>query len=91
MPSADDELERALRALRSEYIADSPKRLAEFYRLCERKGGRAVVRAVAGSCSACHVRLRPALYQALRVSGEVVTCDSCKRILFYQDDAAASS
>ena len=69
----------------------SPKKLAEFYRLCERKGGHAVVRAVAGSCSACHVRLRPALYQALRLSGEVVTCDSCKRILYYQDDAAASS
>ena len=68
-----------------------PKKLAEFYRLCERKGGQAVVRAVAGSCSACHVRLRPALYQALRHSGEVVTCDSCKRILYYQDDAAASS
>lgn len=69
----------------------TPKRLGEFYRLCERKGGHAVVRAVGGSCSACHVRLRPALYQALRHSGEVVTCDSCKRILYYQDDAAASS
>ena len=34
------------------------------------------------SCDALH---------HLRVSGEVVTCDSCKRILFYQDDAAASS
>ena len=69
----------------------TPKKLAEFYRLCERKGGHAVVRAVGGSCSACHVRLRPALYQALRLGGEVITCDSCKRILYYQDDAAASS
>lgn len=68
-----------------------PKKLAEFYRLCDRKGGHAVVRAVAGSCSACHVRLRPALYQALRLGGEVITCDSCKRILYYQNDAAASS
>ena len=68
-----------------------PKRLAEFSRLVERKGGRAVVQAIGGSCSACHVRLRPALYQALRLSGEVVTCDSCKRILYYQETAAASS
>ena len=68
----------------------TPKKLSEFYRLCDRKGGRAVVRAVAGSCSACHVRLRPALYQALRLSGDVITCDSCKRILYYQDDAASS-
>jgi hypothetical protein len=71
----------------------TPKRLAEFFRLVERKGGRAVVRAVGGSCSACHVRLRPALYQALRLSGEIVTCDSCKRILYYQEaqTTAASS
>jgi uncharacterized protein len=68
-----------------------PKRLAEFFRLVERKGGRAVVQAIGGSCSACHVRLRPALYQALRLSSEIVTCDSCKRILYYQDTAAASS
>ncbi|MGH9442253.1 MAG: zinc ribbon domain-containing protein [Thermoanaerobaculia bacterium] len=68
-----------------------PKKLAEFSRLFERKGGQAVVRAVGGSCSACHVRLRPALYQALRLSDEVVTCDSCKRILYYQESAAASS
>ncbi len=66
-----------------------PKTLSEFRRLFDRKGGLAVVRAVDGSCSACHVRLRPALYQALRISGEILTCDSCKRILFYQDDAAA--
>jgi predicted nucleic acid-binding Zn-ribbon protein len=68
-----------------------PKTLSEFRRLFERKGGQAVVRAVAGSCSACHVRLRPALYQALRISTEVVTCDSCKRILYYLEDEAAGS
>jgi len=87
----DAEIESARTQIAAIEKSFTPKRLAEFYRLCERKGGRAVVRAVAGSCSACHVRLRPALYQALRVSGEVVTCDSCKRILFYQDDAAAAS
>jgi predicted nucleic acid-binding Zn-ribbon protein len=68
-----------------------PKKLAEFFRLFERKGGHAVVRAIGGSCSACHVRLRPALYQALRASGEIVTCDSCKRILYYEETAAATT
>lgn len=87
----DAEIEEAKAGIAEIEKRFPPKRLAEFYRLCERKGGQAVVRAVAGSCSACHVRLRPALYQALRHSGEVVTCDSCKRILYYQDDAAASS
>jgi predicted nucleic acid-binding Zn-ribbon protein len=68
-----------------------PKQLSEFYRLFERKGGHAIVRITDGSCAACHVRLRPALYQALRLSGEVVTCDSCKRILYYEEAAVATS
>ena len=69
----------------------TPARLSEFYRLFERKGGHAVARAVGGSCSACHVRLRPALYQTLRLSGDIVFCDSCKRILYYDPEAAAST
>lgn len=89
------QIDAELAAIESETAAIEktfpPKKLAEFFRLVERKGGRAVVQAIGGSCSACHVRLRPALYQALRLSDEVVTCDSCKRILYYQDNAAVSS
>ena len=85
----DLEIADAARQIEELEKAFPPKTLSEFRRLFERKGGLAVVRAVDGSCSACHVRLRPALYQALRISGEILTCDSCKRILFYQDDAAA--
>lgn len=69
----------------------SRKKLDEFYRLFERKGGQAVVRTSGPSCPACHVRLRPALYQALRLSGEVVACDSCKRILYYAEETVAAS
>jgi uncharacterized protein len=67
------------------------KMLADFHRLYEKKGGLAVVRAVGASCSACHVRIRPALFQELRARRDVVYCDSCKRILYYEDSAAASS
>jgi uncharacterized protein len=67
------------------------KMLADFQRLYEKKGGLAVVRAVGASCSACHVRIRPALFQELRARREVVYCDSCKRILYYEETAAASN
>jgi hypothetical protein len=87
----DRELEELARMTTEVEKSFPPRRLAEIYRLFERKGGHAVVQAVAGSCSACHVRLRPALYQALRLSGEVITCDSCKRILYYREDAASGS
>jgi uncharacterized protein len=87
----DRELAEAAREVAELEKKFPPKVLSEFRRLFDRKGGLAVVRALDGSCSACHVRLRPALYQALRNSGEILTCDSCKRILYYRDDAAASS
>ena len=35
------------------------------------------------ACSACHVRLRPQLLSDLRLAKETVTCESCKRILYW--------
>ena len=42
-------------------------------------------------CGACHVRLRPAVTQQIRRNAEIVTCDSCQRILYAlpAPDAAA--
>jgi predicted nucleic acid-binding Zn-ribbon protein len=34
-------------------------------------------------CSACHVRLRPAVVQQVRRNDGIVTCDSCQRILYF--------
>jgi len=60
-----------------------PRDLAEFRRLVEKKGGLAIVRVVNNSCSACHVKIRPAALQILKAGSEMVYCDSCKRILYY--------
>ena len=60
-----------------------PRELAEFRRLVEKKGGLAIVRVVNNSCSACHVKIRPAALQILKAGTEIVTCDSCKRILYW--------
>jgi predicted nucleic acid-binding Zn-ribbon protein len=61
----------------------SPQDRSEFYRLLEKKGGLAIVQAIQGSCSACHVKIRPAALQSLKAGREVVYCDNCKRILYY--------
>jgi predicted nucleic acid-binding Zn-ribbon protein len=87
----DRDIEEAARRITEIEKLFPPKKLSEFYRLFERKGGHAIVRVTDGSCAACHVRLRPALYQSLRLSSDVITCDSCKRILYYEEDAAAAS
>lgn len=61
-----------------------PRDRAEFHRLVDKKHGLAVVLAVGGSCSACHVKIRPAAMQLLKQGREIIYCDSCKRILYYE-------
>jgi predicted nucleic acid-binding Zn-ribbon protein len=63
-----------------------PRELAEFRRLIEKKGGLAVVRVISNSCSACHVKVRPAAMQLLKVGSEIIYCDSCRRILYYDSN-----
>lgn len=60
-----------------------PRERSEFHRLVEKKGGLAIVRVVNASCSACHVKVRPAAMQTLKSGREIVYCDSCKRILYW--------
>lgn len=45
--------------------------------------GTAVVQVVDGSCSGCHVKLRPQYYNDVRSSSKLMLCESCGRILFY--------
>jgi uncharacterized protein len=61
-----------------------PRDRAEFHRLVAKKHGLAVALAVGRSCSACHVKIRPAAMQILKQGREIVYCDSCKRILYYE-------
>jgi uncharacterized protein len=65
-----------------------PRDRAEFRRLIEKKHGLAVAVVAHGSCSACHVKVRPAAMQILKHGREIVYCDSCKRILYF--DPASS-
>lgn len=60
-----------------------PRDRSEFQRLMEKKGGLAIVLVAGGSCTACHVKVRPAALQALKAGREIIYCDSCKRILYW--------
>src|SRR5262249_61761694 len=60
---------------------------AEFLRLIEKKGGLAIVKVVNKSCSACHVKVRPAALQILQNGRGNVDCDNCKRILYWDNQA----
>ena len=81
LAGARDEIQR----LESEI---PPRDRAEFHRLVDKKHGLAVVLVVGGSCSACHVKVRPAAMQQLKQGREIVYCDSCKRILYYEPQSS---
>ena len=65
-----------------------PRDRAEFRRLIDKKHGLAVALVIGGSCSACHVKVRPAAMQILKQGREIVYCDSCKRILYYEPQSS---
>ena len=79
----NEELQKAQAEISAIEAGMRPRELAEFRRLIEKKGGLAVVRVISNSCSACHVKVRPAAMQILKAGSEIIYCDSCRRILYY--------
>ncbi len=86
--SIDEELASARAEIRQLESGIPARDRVEFQRLLEKKGGLAIVRVVSSSCSACHVKIRPAAIQILKAGHEIVYCDSCKRILYYDPKAS---
>lgn len=79
----NDELSSAQEEIGRLEAGMHPRDQAEFQRLMDKKGGLAIVLVSGVSCSACHVKVRPAALQALKAGREIVYCDSCKRILYW--------
>jgi len=63
-----------------------PKHRARFMRLLESKKGTAMAAVVDGSCSLCHFALRPHLQQRVRRCEEIISCETCHRILFMEEN-----
>jgi hypothetical protein len=57
--------------------------LGHYERLSKRHPGSVVSDATNGRCGGCHLELRPQLYQELRSVPDVLFCENCKRILYY--------
>lgn len=54
-----------------------------YERIRRKWHGSAVAEALEGRCSACQIMLRPQFFQDLRHSEDLMQCESCGRILFY--------
>lgn len=92
--AALEEFDKALAADRSEHetetahrataFATLPANLASVYdRLAQRsRDGIAVAEVVNGACSACYMHLRPQVQLNVKKGDEIITCESCSRILY---------
>ena len=65
----------------------NPAVLAAYERVRKLRGGVAVAEAVDGRCSKCHMALRLQFFQDLKRGQQIMHCESCSRILYYNPPA----
>lgn len=57
--------------------------LAKYEQILKARKGIAITQMVGGICTACHVRLRPAVEVQVKRNDALTTCDSCQRLLYF--------
>jgi uncharacterized protein len=83
----------AAEAVRAAAIAAVPEDLVDHYeRIAKRHGGIALAEIRGEGCGQCGVHIRPHVIQKLQrdSNDEFFHCETCTRILYYADHAAAS-
>jgi uncharacterized protein len=78
------DLERLARERAAEAAHIDPSLLAKYDQILRQRRGLAVVPMTGEVCSACFVRLRPHIAQLVRRNDEIVPCESCQRILYFE-------
>lgn len=71
----------------AERIPDALKK--QFHLIASRRNGVGLALCVNSVCMSCNVRVRPAVVDSLRSKTEILKCDSCHRILFYEEPEEA--
>jgi hypothetical protein len=87
--SVDESAAAALRKERAAMVGSiAPKVYQHYERIRKGRRGRAVAEALEGRCSACNLTLRPQLSQDLKRGDEIMSCENCQRILYYNPPVA---
>lgn len=69
---------------RKRIVASLDKRAYSTYeRIRKKYNGIAIAEGTDGTCSACHIALRPQFHQELKMGDKLMTCESCGRLLYY--------
>jgi hypothetical protein len=75
---------KQLREERAEAAAKLPApTLTTYERIRKKWNGLAIAEVTGGRCAACQIMLRPQYLQDLRKGEQLLTCESCGRILIY--------
>jgi predicted nucleic acid-binding Zn-ribbon protein len=82
--AADQKASAELQAERTGIVKEmTPPSYQRYERVRKSRNGTAVAEAIDGRCSVCHMALRPQFFQDLKKGDQVMACESCSRILFY--------
>jgi predicted nucleic acid-binding Zn-ribbon protein len=69
---------------RAEIVAGiTPAVYQRYTRVCKMRRGIGIAEAIDGRCSACNMSMRLQFFQDLKKGDEVMACESCLRILYY--------
>ena len=81
-----------LRRRRSASFAGLSEEIAARYeRIRRARQGIAVAPARDDRCSACNVRLRPQLLEEIHAGHSIHACESCARLLFFEEEPVSKS
>jgi uncharacterized protein len=82
--AADESVSRELQQDRARIASHvAPATLQLYERIRKGRKGIGVAEAVDGRCSACQMALRLQFFQDLKRGQQIMTCESCQRILYY--------
>jgi len=87
LQAAAAEVDRLTKQRAAESSNVSPDIFAKYERLIARRGQTAMVAVVNGACQGCFMNMRPETVAQLKKGTELVTCHSCGRILYLEEDA----
>jgi predicted nucleic acid-binding Zn-ribbon protein len=82
--AADQEAAADLTRERTAIVAEiSPAAYQRYERARKARKGIGIAEAIDGRCSVCHMAIRPQFLQDLKRSEQIMSCESCQRILYY--------
>ena len=82
--AADEKSSCELGTERAAIVAQMTSSIYQRYeRARKARKGLGVAEAADGRCSACNMAMRPQFFQDLKKGDQIMTCESCQRILYY--------